>query len=77
MIDCEQCERQELPYFWRVITAIVGWHLGAPSVLSGYGSTMRALLGGPPPPTHYELHYAEFIRTGEPIEKERMLRQVK
>jgi len=36
---------------------------------------MNGMLGGAPA-THYERHRDEYARTGDPLEMERMLRQV-
>jgi hypothetical protein len=47
-----------------------------PSPFADLGLTWSAMLGGPSPATHYERHHEEYARTGDPLELERMLRQV-
>lgn len=87
MIQCEQCRRAEYreAHPWRALAAELGAELfrprpsGAAAFISSYSSSLVIMLGaaaGGRTVTHYQQHRLEFIRTGEQVEFDRMLRAV-
>ncbi|NUR38795.1 MAG: hypothetical protein HOV73_01745 [Streptomyces sp.] len=81
MIQCEVCRRAELPRFQRLKEDALNLFLGptpAQRIMHSAHvfSVYRAALAGAPA-TPYDRHREEYVRTGDPIELERMLRHVK
>ena len=84
---CDECESYEYkrdhPLRWMMRAAQV-WLLtqAAPKpspvtlMLRSMGSLLGAMSGSAAPPTHYERHRNEWVRTGSRLELQRMLRQV-
>ena len=78
---CRECEdfefRRDRPLWWGLNQALlILLPKPKPSPFAGLGSMWSAMLGGRQEPTHYERHHEEYARTGDPLELERMLRQV-
>jgi hypothetical protein len=82
---CAECEEFELQrdnwrswLLQRAMLAILP--KPKPSPFAGLSSLISAALGGgtsAPPVTHYDRHRDEYARTGDQIELQRMLRQVR
>lgn len=71
--NCELCWQAEAPWLARMRRAL-GMNAG-PGNPFGIGSVIAAMLGAPA--SWYDRHRAEWIRTGDPLELERMTRHVK
>jgi hypothetical protein len=73
---CEECEdfefRRAHPIRWIVYRALTERYR---SPFPNVAAIMLAAMGGKVA-THYERHRDEFARTGDPVELDRMLRQV-
>jgi hypothetical protein len=80
-VICSECEdfefRRDRPLWWgmnQVLLLVLP--KPKPSPFASLGLMWAAMLGGSQEPTHYERHREEYARTGDPLELERMLRQV-
>lgn len=79
-MSCAECEDFEFcrdrPLRWLLTTLFTRLMVRA-YPLNGLCGVLSIAIGGQPPPTHYEHHREEYARTGDPLEMERMLRQVR